>query len=295
MSSPPVTPFVFDTGRLAELARAHRDGYAGAAPFPHVVIDDFLPQDVADRLVDEFPAPASGLWGNDTRRSEHNKFQLGDEAVLPPFTRQVVWAFNSAVFLRFLTELTGIEGLIADPSLWGGGLHQTRSGGWLAVHADFHRHPFLELDRRINVLVFLNPTWRAEWGGELEFWARDMSICVQRVLPALNRCVIFNTTDWAFHGHPEALACPDDVTRCSLAFYYYTNGRPAAEITPRLNTTLFRRRPGTEDADNLVALRIMHYLRQCIPPILIDLKRYLFGRRNADGKARPTSDDAGSY
>jgi hypothetical protein len=279
MSSSSPTPFVFDAAHLTELARARRDQYAGAAPFPHVVFDAFLPQDVVSRLVDEFPAPTSRTWVHDMRRSERNKFQLGDENELPPFTRQVVWAFNSAVFLRFLTELTGIEGLIADPSLWGGGLHQTRRGGWLAVHADFHHHPVLDLDRRLNVLVFLNPTWREEWGGALELWARDMSTCVRRFLPVLNRCVIFSTTDWSFHGHPEPLDSPDDVARRSLALYYYSNGRPPAEVVSRWNTTLFRRRLGSMDADNLFALRVMHYLGRCIPPIVIDLKRHLFGRR----------------
>lgn len=279
MSSLASSPFVFDATHLTALARAQRAAYAGAAPFPHVVLDSFLPTEVVARLVDEFPAPTSGGWVlYDRRPSEGDKFQLGDEAVLPPFTRQVLWAFNSAVFLRFLTELTGIAGLIADPSLWGGGLHQTRSGGWLAVHADFHRHPDLDLDRRLNVLVFLNPTWRPEWGGALELWDRDMSSCVQRIQPLLNRCVIFTTTDWSFHGHPEPLACPEDVIRRSLALYYYSNGRPAAEVMARWNTTLFRRRLGTEDADNLLALRVKHYLRQCIPPIVIDLKRTLLGR-----------------
>jgi hypothetical protein len=270
--------FAFDRVHLTALAGAHRAQYAAAAPFPHVVFDAFLPAEVAARLVDEFPSPAPNWTRYDRPPLELNKSQLSEESVLPPFTRKVVWAFNSAVFLRFLTELTGIKGLVADPSLWGGGLHQTERGGWLAVHADFYRHPELELDRRINVLLFLNPDWPAEWGGALEFWARDMSTCVQRIPPVLNRCVIFSTTDWAFHGQPDPLACPDDVPRRSLALYYYTNGRPPAEVIPRLNSPVFRRRPGTREAHNLLSLRIKYYLLRCIPPIAIDLKRHLVER-----------------
>ena len=288
MPSPSLTPFVFDADHLTALARAHRGEYAAASPFPHIVLDAFLPPEVVTQLIDEFPAPEANIWLSG-RRGERHKLQLDDEVVLPPFTRQVLWAFNSAVFLRFLTELTGIEGLIADPSLWGGGLHQTCSGGWLAVHADFYRHPLLNLDRRLNVLVFLNPTWHPEWGGALELWARDMSTCVQHIMPVLNRCVIFNTTDWSFHGHPEPLACPHDVSRRSLALYYYSNGRPVGDVMARWNTTLFRARPGTHDADNVVALRIKHYLLQCVPPIVIDLKRRLFGRQvDRTSGARPT-------
>src|SRR5262245_53335789 len=113
MSAALPTDFVFDPLHLTALARAHRDQYAVAAPFPHVVFDDFLPAEVAARLVEEFPAPAPNWTRYDRPPVERHKFLLCDEAVLPPFTRTVLWAFNSAVFLRFLTELTGISGLIA--------------------------------------------------------------------------------------------------------------------------------------------------------------------------------------
>lgn len=283
MSAPET--FVFDAAGLTALARANHDAYAEATPFPHAVFDNFLPADVAARLVEEFPRRDSPIWVEDDRAFEREKVQMGEEAALPPFTRQVAWAFHSAVFLRFLTELTGIHGLIADPSLWGGGLHQVRRGGLLKVHSDFHRHPVLDLDRRLNVIFFLNPEWRSEWGSALELWAPDMSRRERSVVPVLNRCVIFTTNDLAPHGHPEPLSCPPDVTRNSLAFYYYSNGRPRSEIIPRMNTTLFRSRPGTDEADTLFALRLIHYVRQCVPPIVIDLKRHFFGRRGTVEKA----------
>jgi hypothetical protein len=272
-------PFTFDTKHLMALARAHRDAYAQAEPFPHAVLDDFLPEGVARRLVDEFPPPAE-ISRHHESPSEHNKHQWSDEAGLPDFTRHVVWAFNSAAFVRFLTELTGINGLITDPTLCGGGLHLIRRGGWLGVHADFPRHKALDVERRLNVLLFLNSVWEPSWGGTLELWAHDMSACVQRIEPVWNRCVIFNVTDRSFHGHPTPLACPDDVYRRSLALYYYSSGRPAGETVQRPNTTIFRRRPGTADLDNRIVLRVVHYLRKFIPPILIDLKR-AFERGNA--------------
>jgi len=276
--------FVFDAAGLTALARAKRDAYVQATPFPHAVFDNFLPEDVAARLVEEFPRRDSPVWVYNDRPLELEKVQLSEEVDLPPFTRQVAWAFNSAVFVRFLTELTGIHGLIADSSLWGGGLHQTRTGGLVKVHSDFHRHPVLELDRRLNVILFLNPEWRAEWGGALELWPPDMSRSERSIMPALNRCVIFATDDRSPHGHPDPLACPADVTRNSMAFYYYSNGRPASEIIARMNTTLFRRRPGTDEADNLFTLRLIHYLRKCVPPIAVDIKRRFFGRRGATEK-----------
>jgi hypothetical protein len=141
--------------------------------------------------------------------------------------------------------LTGIQGLVPDPHLWGGGLHQILPGGKLAVHADFNKYPHFKLDRRLNVLVYLNRDWQEQWGGQLELWNRDMTRCEQRILPLFNRMVCFSTTDSSFHGHPDPLRCPADRTRRSLALYYYSNGRPAEEIG-RPHTTLFQYRPDDE-------------------------------------------------
>jgi hypothetical protein len=160
-----------------------------------------------------------------------------------PFTRHLVAQFNAATVIGFLERLTGIDGLVPDPHLVGGGLHQIERGGRLEVHADFNRHEHLRLDRRLNMILYLNREWREEWGGHLELWDRTMRRCVRKVLPVANRCVVFATSDHSFHGHPDPLTCPPGVTRKSLALYYYSNGRPVDEITDAHNT-LFQYRRG---------------------------------------------------
>ena len=147
---------------------------------------------------------------------------------------------NSAPVLRFLQELTGIVGLIPDPWYGGAGPHQIEPGGFLKVHVDFNLHPLLELDRRLNLLVYLNKDWREEYGGHLELWNRDVSRCEKKVLPVFNRTVVFSTTDFSFHGHPEPLACPEGRTRKSVSFYYYSNGRPEEERSAP-HDTIFRK------------------------------------------------------
>jgi hypothetical protein len=124
-------------------------------------------------------------------------------------------------------------------------LHQILRRGYLKVHADFNKHPQFGLDRRVNVLCYLNRDWQPEWGGQLELWDADMQCPVQSIDPVFNRMVIFTITDTAFHGHPDPLRCPPDRTRRSLAFYYYSNGRPAAEDAG-VHSTLFQRRPGRD-------------------------------------------------
>jgi hypothetical protein len=236
------TPFFFEAARLIPLADARAPGYAQADPFPHAVIDDLLPQWVVDGILEEFPPPGSG-W---QRFSNQLEQKLGNrpETSYGPFTRQVLAQCNSSVFVDFLERLTGIAGLVPDPHFVGGGLHQIEPGGFLKVHADFNRHPRLQLDRRLNVLVYLNRDWPDDYGGHLELWDRTMTRVAQRILPVAGRCVVFSTTSFSYHGHPDPLTCPPDRTRRSLALYYYSNGRPAGEVVSEEHDTLFRSRPG---------------------------------------------------
>jgi Rps23 Pro-64 3,4-dihydroxylase Tpa1-like proline 4-hydroxylase len=190
-------------------------------------------------------------------------------------TRLLLYQLNSATFINFLEELTGIDGIIPDPHFVGGGLHQIERGGYLKIHADFNRHKKLSLDRRLNLLIYLNQDWQEEYGGHFEMWDRDMTRCEKKILPLFNRCVIFNTTDFSYHGHPEPLTCPPDRTRRSLALYYYSNGRPAEEIAGG-HSTLFRPRPGEEIPQKVSSKRAFkNIFKKFVPPIAIEAKNYL--------------------
>lgn len=227
--------------KLAAVAQERRAGYAIAAPFPHVAIDDFLPPDVLDLVLAEFPNADAIDWRRFSSGTGR-KLATRDEAQLGPYTLALIHQLNSSRFIRFLETLTGIAGLIPDPHLEGGGLHQIEPGGYLKIHADFNRHEKLGLDRRLNVLIYLNKDWREEYGGHLELWTPDMSRCARKLLPIFNRCVVFSTTDFSFHGHPERLRCPEFLSRKSIALYYYTNGRPELEVSDA-HSTLYQRRP----------------------------------------------------
>lgn len=275
---------IFDSQKLDELAERYRSAYDAADPFPHIVLDEFLDGDVLRQVSDSFPVAGEAVWSQiDTWRSK--KLHTENELLLADSARSVLQQLNSSTFVNFLERLTGIEGLIPDPHFTGGGLHQIEPGGFLKIHADFNRHPRLKLDRRLNLLLYLNEDWKEEYGGHLELWDRGMARCAQRILPLFNRCVIFSTTDSSFHGHPEPLKCPPGWTRKSLALYYYTNGRPAGESDGE-HGTLTRLRPGERAGSVEVrgaALRAA--LRLLLPPIVFDARR-LLSRRNGRGPDR---------
>jgi hypothetical protein len=242
------------------VAARHREQFAAGVPFPHVVLDGLFDPDVLDAVAAEFPDPEDRVDWIRSRRDTSVKLAMPHDWMLGPAPRLFLNQLNCSAFIQFLERLTAIDGLIPDPHFEGGGLHQIERGGYLKVHADFNVHTRLRLDRRLNAIVYLNRDWQDEWGGHLEFWDRTMSIAVRKIAPEFNRMVVFATTDWAFHGHPDPLRTPARVNRRSLATYYYTSGRPAEELT-EAHTSLYQRRPGE------------HLLRDWVPPAVLDIAR----------------------
>jgi len=196
--------------------------YAAAQEFPHIVIDNFLTPEVAEQVLQAFPKVGESGWIHYFHVNE-KKFGLNKRELIPPPVLEAIDALNAEPFLSFLRKLTGISNLIADPLLEGGGIHQIRRGGFLNVHADFSAHPHhARWRRKVNILIYFNKDWQESYGGDLEFWSRDMTRCFEKVAPVFNSCVIFNTDLDSYHGHPHPLTCPENMTRKSLALYYFT-------------------------------------------------------------------------
>jgi Rps23 Pro-64 3,4-dihydroxylase Tpa1-like proline 4-hydroxylase len=265
--------FEADIDRLKEIAAAGAAAYRDAKPFAHIMIENFIKPDVLEAVLAE--CEQGGADWHHMKDEDQNKFATTRTARMGPKTRALIQFLNGQEMMEFLEKLTGIERLIPDPQLAGGGLHELRPGGFLRVHADFNYQRHLKLDRRINLLLYLNKGWEESWGGNLELWDENTTACVKRYTPEFNRCVIFNTTDTSFHGNPQPVKTPDGRTRRSIALYYYSNGRPADEVSPQ-HMTIFRKRP--EERTAVDAGKSL--LRQLTPPILFD------GLRRLKGKSR---------
>lgn len=230
---------LIDLDRLEARLDTMRTAYREAQPFPHIVIDHFLTEAGADAAMAGFPAVDTANWNNYIHVNER-KYSNTDVATWTPTLRALLDVLHGPRFVAFLEELTGIEGLQVDPTLEGGGLHQSGTGGFLNIHADFTVHPRRRTwRRRVNLLLYLNPHWDPAYGGELELWSRDMAAREKSVEPFGNRAVVFTTEADSFHGHPQPLRCPPETSRRSLALYYFTE-----ESNPVVRSTEYRSRPG---------------------------------------------------
>ncbi len=240
---------------LEALAKAYRS----AQPYPHIVLDGIFPESLLRSVAAEIHTSDETI-----EKSFYGSFQkhrISNISALGPTSRRFIDELNAAPFLRFLEAVTGIDSLIPDPHLEGGGIHQIGPGGFLKVHTDFNWHRSLKLHRRINILVYLNENWQDDWNGHLELWDEKVSSCGARIAPVFNRMVIFSTTDESYHGHPDPLTCPAEVRRNSVALYYYSAERPASETRFGTSTmTNYRERPEEEFGKG----KLKHFLHQLL-------------------------------
>lgn len=195
-------------------------------PFKHYVIDGLF-EDELLRSINN-PEYLQTIKGNVTRFNNEyeGKIAISHISEEGGNVYSVLSFLNSPEFVSFLSELTGVNDLIADPDFHGGGIHLITRGGKLGIHIDFSRAIFDKSKyRRVNCLLYLNEGWQREWGGALELWNKrpaDGGQCVKKIYPSFNRLVIFGTSKNSWHGHPTPLNCPENELRKSLATYYYS-------------------------------------------------------------------------
>jgi hypothetical protein len=224
---------------------SHAARFAERQPFRHVVIDSFLDAAYAQRLLTEFPAFERGNARNEAG-------ELGGKSTVERI-RELGSAFaelddliQSPAFLELVSRLTGIDDLLYDPFYFGGGTHENREGQDLDPHVDFNRHPTEAWHRRLNLIIYLNQEWDDAWGGSLELHTdpRAPDDHIRLVTPLFNRCVIFETTEWSWHGFSRITLPADrrDLTRRSIALYFYTRERPAEELAGN-HSTIYVDRP----------------------------------------------------
>jgi Rps23 Pro-64 3,4-dihydroxylase Tpa1-like proline 4-hydroxylase len=263
-----VLPFDVDTLALdkTEAARIGAEKaaeYQSGKPFHYIGIDDFIPLPILEKVRQEALAQ---LRLEAQHASDQEKLKAAyNPDDLPIYTKAVFAALNSLPFIRFLEEMTGIPGLIPDPYFKGAGIHRTENTGYLGIHADFNHHVQMNLERRLNVLIYLNPDWKPEYGGSFEVWTDDMKQKVAGFAPVMNRMCCFSTSSNSYHGNPEPVNHPDGQPRLSIALYYYTATWGPEKVS---HSTLFRPRPGS--TDKAASKNARDYaVRKYVPPVLV--------------------------
>jgi Rps23 Pro-64 3,4-dihydroxylase Tpa1-like proline 4-hydroxylase len=205
-------------------------------PIRHLVIDNFLRDEVAKVIYDNFPS-LEGMnthyKGLNEKKAEHSDFGL-----LHPAFAEMHEALSSTIFITWLQRVTGINALYTIEDRLSYGLHQGGNNSFLDIHIDYNVHPIKKLYRKLNFIFFVNPGWSDTWGGKLELWDKDVRNCIQSIAPIFNRCVIFECSDISYHGY-NRISVPDNITRKSYYQYFFVN------LTENISfhDTIFKPRP----------------------------------------------------
>jgi len=193
-------------------------------PYKHLIVDNFLPDNLAQECLESFPQLDDDLWEheNDKNIEVKSRTTWASEFDIPDNIVDCVRILNSSLVLKSFSEVFGIKKLIPDPYYSGGGLNITQKGGLLDVHVDGNYHDASGLNRRMNAIVYLNPGWKKSWGGEFGIYNSKGSQLIKKVNPLFNRLVVFDSHDYSYHGLPDPINFPDDTDRKSIILYYYT-------------------------------------------------------------------------
>jgi len=232
-------------------------------PFNYVVIDNFFTEEFANAIVKDLPVNyeenVDGKYDNviEKKRTIQNWLK---------FKKNVYKAFFHLLdyeFVNNLRTLTNQQKLVADYGLHGGGIHMHQAGDYLNVHFDYDIHPKLDLKRKLNLIVYMNPDWQESWGGNLGLWSHNEETqqpkdIIESITPLFNRAVIFDTTQNSWHGVTEGIFSPEGQYRKSLAAYYLI---PTDDIDNKRNKALFAPRE-EQKSDNEVIEFIKHRSQQ---------------------------------
>ena len=233
-----------------KFAKKTNSFYCSSSPWPHIVLDNFFNDEILTKIHDNFPKPNQLSWHQYNNPVE-KKLMFSNAGILDSNFKKVFDELNSKKFITFLEHLTGVQDIFPDYDFIGGGLHQIERGGKLDIHSDFNLLYGTNRRRALNLILYLNKNWEEEYGGHLELWDKNMTECHSRILPIYNRAVIFNTDEFSFHGHPEPLNCPENLTRKSIAIYYYVENTESVSS----RSTKYMKRPQDPDDKELDSFR----------------------------------------
>jgi len=209
-------------------------------PFDHVVIDNFISDTEAEQLLKEFPNHNSQTWstyGHTYDSPLEKKRTIRDWKAFPPNTYQFFLKLCSKKMSNFIESLFDYKkDIYPDYGLHGAGWHSHKGGDHLNIHLDYSIHPFANLQRKYNLILYLTPNWNVNWRGSLEFWSHDFKNNkpkekIKTINNIYKRAVIFDTTQNSWHGLSEELKCPENISRKSIAMYYLTD--PVVEVDKR--------------------------------------------------------------
>ncbi|MCE7797468.1 2OG-Fe(II) oxygenase [Sphingobium sufflavum] len=239
-----------------DLARA----FQTPGKIPSCQIDDLLPPELAREIHDRFPQSDRMMLKKSIKENKHVAAQMNS---YDPLLEEIVYAFQDPRIVALIARLTGLEGLDPDVDLYAGGISAMSKGAYLRPHLDNSHDRKRQRYRVLNLLYYVTPDWREEFGGSLQLWDEGPRGPARTFPSRFNSLVIMVTNKASWHSVNEVR---HDGRRCCVSNYYFSRQSPDAE--EYFHATSFRGEPGQVPAD--LVMRADNALRTAALRILGD-------------------------
>jgi len=219
--------------------RSGKSKFSNNKPYPNLYLSKIFSDQFLNELMTQFPpfdlGDVKNEMGGIGRKSAHT-----DLKSLGGAYEQLDNIISSDDFLNDLSKITGFDNLLYDPYYYGGGTHENMNSQNMATHIDYNYHPLTGTHRRVNIIIYLNERWDDKWGGLLQLHSNPWNgkNDVFETVPCLkNNTIIFETSEHSWHGF-SVVKTPRhlNISRRSIALYFYTKDRPTNEVAPSHGT-----------------------------------------------------------
>jgi Rps23 Pro-64 3,4-dihydroxylase Tpa1-like proline 4-hydroxylase len=198
------------------------------------VVDNVLPEEVAADVYRAFPPEAEMRLLSSFREQKYTSKSLER---MDRLVHDALFAFQAPEVLEEVATITGIRDMVADPQLYAGGISAMTKDQFLDPHIDNSHDAEGKRYRVLNLLYYVTPGWRPEFGGNLELW--DEKVRERLEIPSLfNRLVIMETNRTSWHSVNRVRV---EGKRCCVSNYYFSPHSPnGVEVS---HITFFHGRP----------------------------------------------------
>ncbi|WP_216839349.1 2OG-Fe(II) oxygenase [Caulobacter sp. S45] len=230
--------------RLQQAGASMRSAFNEHGRVPSSFVDDLLPVDMAQAIHAAFPDHGRMMFKNSIKE---RKFVAAQMDAYPAILEEIVYAFQDPRVLYEVAAITGLQALQPDADLYAGGLSAMPKGAYLKPHLDNSHDGARARYRVLNLLYYVTPDWREDFGGNLQLWDQGPK-GAPRTIPALfNRLVLMATNRTSWHSVQEVKR---DQTRCCVSNYYFSSQSP--EMAEYFHATSFRGEPDQPLSDAIM-------------------------------------------
>jgi len=186
-------------------------------------IEDVLSEEIARRINDAFPASDRMMFKKSIKENKHVAAQMD---AYDPLLEEAVYAFQDPRVMDLVAEITGLTTLEPDSELYAGGISAMQKGAYLRPHLDNSHDKGRARYRALNLLYYVTPEWREEYGGCLQLWDEGPEGPPRTIPSRFNSLVIMVTNKGSWHSVNEVR---HDGRRCCVSNYYFSRTSPDAD------------------------------------------------------------------